>query len=179
MPEIELRQAMVPEGAEVLENPRGTAPGLWIENSGHFIVLLPGPPSEMKPLFREQVMPRLERRVSGVRLFHRQLRVTGLGESHVEQQILPIYGRYSDVTTTILAAPGEIQIHLRMWTTDAEHAKKTLDEMVRGFEIALTDRIYSEDGRSARRSRRARTDRERRDDFGCRKLHRWTCWRSA
>jgi nicotinamide-nucleotide amidase len=81
-------------------------------------------------------------------LFHRQLRVTGLGESHVEQQILPIYSRYSDVTTTILAAPGEIQIHLRMWTTDAAAAKKTLDEMVRGFEIALTDRIYSEDGRS-------------------------------
>jgi nicotinamide-nucleotide amidase len=99
-------------------------------------------------MFREHVMPRLERRVSSARLFQRQLRVTGLGESHVEQQILPIYSRYPDVTTTILAAPGEIQIHLRMWTTDAEHAKKTLDEMVRGFEIALTDRIYSEDGRS-------------------------------
>ncbi|HEY2821002.1 MAG TPA: competence/damage-inducible protein A [Candidatus Acidoferrum sp.] len=148
MPELNIRQAMVPEGAEVLENPRGTAPGLWIEDSGHFIALLPGPPRELKPLFREQVMPRLERRVSGVRLFQRQLRVTGLGESHVEQLILPIYSRYADVTTTILAAPGEIQIHLRMWTTDAAQAKTTLDEMVQGFEIALTDRIYSEDGRS-------------------------------
>jgi nicotinamide-nucleotide amidase len=148
MPELNVRQAMVPEGAEVLENPRGTAPGLWIEDSGHFIALLPGPPRELKPLFREQVMPRLDRRVSGVRLFQRQLRVTGLGESHVEQRILPIYSRYSDVTTTILAAPGEIQIHLRMWTTDAAQAKRTLDEMVQGLEIALTDRIYSEDGRS-------------------------------
>jgi nicotinamide-nucleotide amidase len=61
---------------------------------------------------------------------------------------LPIYSRYADVTTTILAAPGEIQIHLRMWTEDAAQAKTTLDEMVQGFEIALTDRIYSEDGRS-------------------------------
>jgi nicotinamide-nucleotide amidase len=148
MPELNIRQAMVPEGAEVLDNPRGTAPGLWIEDSGHFIALLPGPPRELKPMFREHVYPRLERRVSGVRLFQRQLRVTGLGESHVEQRILPIYSRYSDVTTTILAAPGEIQIHLRMWTTDAAQAKKTLDEMVQGFEIALTDRIYSEDGRS-------------------------------
>ena len=69
MPELNIRQAMVPEGAEVLENPRGTAPGLWIEDSGHFIALLPGPPRELKPLFREQVMPRLERRSSGVRLF--------------------------------------------------------------------------------------------------------------
>jgi competence/damage-inducible protein CinA-like protein len=148
MPELNIRQAMVPEGAEVLENPRGTAPGLWIEDSGHFIALLPGPPRELKPLFREQVMPRLDRRVSGVRLFQRQLRVTGLGESHVEQRILPIYSRYADVTTTILAAPGEIQIHLRMWTADAAQAKKTLDEIVQSFEIALTDRIYSEDGRS-------------------------------
>jgi nicotinamide-nucleotide amidase len=148
MPELNIRQAMVPEGAEVLENPRGTAPGLWIEDSGHFIALLPGPPRELKPLFREQVLPRLERRVSGVRLFQRQLRVTGLGESDVEQRILPIYSRYADVTTTILAAPGEIQIHLRMWIADAAQAKKTLDEIVQGFEIALTDRIYSEDGRS-------------------------------
>jgi nicotinamide-nucleotide amidase len=148
MPELNARQAMVPEGAEVLENPRGTAPGLWIEDSGHFIALLPGPPRELKPLFREEVMPRLERRASGVRLHQRQLRVTGLGESHVEQRILPIYSRYPDVTTTILAAPGEIQIHLRIWTDDAAHAKKTLDEIVQGFEIALTDRIYSEDGRS-------------------------------
>src|SRR6201985_1280322 len=97
MPELNIRQAIGPAGAEVLENPRGTAPGLWIEDSGHFIALLPGPPRELKPLFREQVMPRLDRRVSAVRLFRRQLRVTGLGESHVEQLILPIYSRYPDV----------------------------------------------------------------------------------
>ena len=109
---------------------------------------LPGPPRELKPLFREQVLPRLERRASGVRLHHREIRVTGLGESHVEQRILPIYQRYPEVNTTILAAPGETQIHLRLWTDDAQHAKKTLDEIVQGFEIALTDRIFSEDGRS-------------------------------
>ena len=70
MPEVNVRQAMVPEGAEILENPRGTAPGLWLEDAGHFIVLLPGPPRELKPLFREQVLPRLERRSSGVRMLH-------------------------------------------------------------------------------------------------------------
>src|SRR5271154_2393808 len=116
MPEVNVRQAMVPEGAEILENPRGTAPGLWLEDAGRFIVLLPGPPRELKPLFREQVLPRLERHVSGVRMFHREIRVTGLGESHVEQRILPIYQRYPEVNTTILAAPGETQIHLRIWT---------------------------------------------------------------
>jgi competence/damage-inducible protein CinA-like protein len=148
MPEVNVRQAMVPEGAEILENKRGTAPGLWLEDAGRVIALLPGPPRELKPLFHEQVLPRLERRASGVRLHHREIRVTGLGESHVEQRILPIYRRYPEVNTTILAAPGETQIHLRLWTEDAPHAKKTLDEIVRSFEIALTDRIFSEDGRS-------------------------------
>jgi nicotinamide-nucleotide amidase len=146
MPEVNARQAMVPEGAEILENPRGTAPGLWLEDRGHFIALLPGPPRELKPLFREQVLPRLERRVSGVRMFSREIRVTGLGESHVEQRIKDIYQRYADVNTTILAAPGETQIHLRLWTEDPDQAKKTLDEIVHGFEIALTDRIFSQDG---------------------------------
>src|SRR6266852_2747504 len=103
MPEVNVRQAMVPEGAEILENPRGTAPGLWIEDAGRCLVLLPGPPRELKALFREQVLPRLERRASGVRMFHRELRVTGLGESHVEQRIVGIYKRYPEVNTTVLA----------------------------------------------------------------------------
>jgi nicotinamide-nucleotide amidase len=148
MPAVNVRQAMVPEGAEVLENPRGSAPGLWLEDKGRFIALLPGPPRELKPMYHEQVLPRLERRSSGIRMFHRELRVAGMGESAVEQRIKPIYTRYSDVNTTILAAPGEIQIHLRLWTDDAAHAQKTLDEIVQGFELALTDRIFSQDGSS-------------------------------
>jgi nicotinamide-nucleotide amidase len=130
MPAVNVRQAMVPEGAEVL------------------IALLPGPPRELKPMYLEQVLPRLQRRSSSIRMFHRELRVAGMGESGVEQRIKPIYTRYADVNTTILAAPGEIQIHLRMWTGDAGHAQKTLDEIVQSFEIALADRIYSQDGSS-------------------------------
>ncbi len=148
MPAVNVRQAMVPEGAEVLENPRGSAPGLWIEDAGRFLALLPGPPRELKPMYQEQVLPRLQRRSSGIRMFHRELRVAGMGESSVEQRIKPIYTRYADVNTTILAAPGEIQIHLRVWTDDAAHAQKTLDEIVQSFEIALTDRIFSQDGSS-------------------------------
>jgi nicotinamide-nucleotide amidase len=146
MPEVNLRQAMVPEGAEVLDNPRGTAPGLWIEDKGRMIALLPGPPRELKPLFLEQVQPRLKRHVSGVRMFERELRVTGMGESHVEERIRPIYTRYKQVNTTILAAPGEIQIHLRMWTDDGMHAENTLEEIVRSFELALGDRIFAHKG---------------------------------
>src|SRR6202049_2755459 len=70
MPEVNVRQAMVPEGAEILENKRGTAPGLWLEDAGRVIALLPGPPRELKPLFHEQVLPRLERRAAGGRGRH-------------------------------------------------------------------------------------------------------------
>jgi nicotinamide-nucleotide amidase len=146
MPEINIRQGMVPEGAEALDNPRGTAPGLWIENGDRLIVLLPGPPREMRGLYENEVAPRLERRASSVRLYHRELRVTGLGESHVEQRIAPYYQRYPDVNTTVLAAPGEVQIHLRLWTDDADYARKTLDEIVQSFDITLTDRIFSRHG---------------------------------
>lgn len=149
MTENNLQQAMVPEGAEPLANPRGTAPGIWIEDSGRMLALLPGPPRELMPMFKEQVLPRLERRVSGVRLVHRLIRITGLGESLVDQRIAPIYKRHPEVNTTILASqPGEIHVHLRTWTSDESQALKTIDELVRGFELALTDRIFSQDGSS-------------------------------
>lgn len=146
MPETNLRQAMVPEGGEPLHNPRGTAPGLWIEDGERVIALLPGPPRELKPLFQEQVLPRLQRRVSSSRMFHRELRVTGLGESHVDSVAGPVYTRFPEVQTTVLASPGEVQIHLRTWTNDATHAQATLDELERGLNLALHDRIFSRDG---------------------------------
>jgi nicotinamide-nucleotide amidase len=146
MPETNVRQAMVPEGAEPLNNPRGTAPGLWLEDREHMIALLPGPPRELKPMFLEEVLPRIARRASGVRMFHRELRVTGLGESTVDHRIQPVYKRYPDVNTTVLAAPGEVQIHLRMWTEDTARAQKTFAEIEQGFDLVLTDRIFSRDG---------------------------------
>src|SRR5882724_2757583 len=148
MPENNARQARVPEGAEILPNPRGTAPGLWIEDGERSVALLPGPPRELKPLFQEQVLPRLERRVSGVRMHHRELRVTGLGESLVDSRIAPVYKRFPEVSTVVLASPGETQVHLRIWTDDAQRAKQTLDEITQGFELALTDHIFSQDGTS-------------------------------
>src|SRR5499427_6722156 len=146
MTENNLRQAMVPEGAELLANPRGTAPGLWLEKGDQVIALLPGPPRELKPLFLEQVLPRLERRAPAGRMFHRELRVTGLGESHVDSVAGPVYTRYPEVQTTVLAAPGEVQIHLRLWTEDAAHAEATIAALEHGLDLALHDRIFSRDG---------------------------------
>ena len=79
-------------------------------------------------------------------MFHRELRVTGLGESHVDSVAGPVYSRYADVQTTVLASPGEVQIHLRMWTEDKAHADRTLAELERGLGLALHDRIFSRDG---------------------------------
>ena len=146
MPDSNVRQAMVPEGGEALDNPRGTAPGLWIEDRDRMIVLLPGPPRELQPMFRERVLPRLQRRMSPLRMFHRELRVTGLGESHVDSLAGPVYTRFPEVQTTVLASPGEVQIHLRMWTVDAKHAAATFADIERGLDLALSDRIFSRDG---------------------------------
>ena len=146
MPDSNVRQAMVPEGGEPLDNPRGTAPGLWIEDRDRMMVLLPGPPRELRPMFREQVLPRLQRRISPLRMFHRELRVTGLGESHVDSLAGPVYTRFPEAQTTVLASPGEVQIHLRMWTVDAKHAAATFADIERGLDLALSDRIFSRDG---------------------------------
>src|SRR5271163_4762309 len=109
MAEINARQAMVPEGATVLPNPRGTAPGLWLEDGGHILILLPGVPSELRAMFEAEVKPRLERLGATERLFSRDLRVTGLAESEVEQRVSPLYAVYPETETTILAAPMGIQ----------------------------------------------------------------------
>jgi nicotinamide-nucleotide amidase len=148
MPAVNTRQAMVPEGATPLDNPRGTAPGLWLEDGDHIIVLLPGPPRELKPMFLEAVAPRLARRASGARLFHRELRIAGMGESHVEQRIKPTYTRHAEVHTTILASPGEIQIHLRTWSDNARRSEAALGEIVEGIRLALGDTIFTTEGLS-------------------------------
>ncbi len=148
MPEVNIRQAMVPEGATILENPRGTAPGLWLEAGGHIVVLLPGPPQELKPMFTAQVAARLERHVGGKRLYARELRVAMMPESDVEQRVAPIYAKYTDVQTTILAAPGEIQLHLRAWSGDAAAAGKMLDELVERVAFALGESVFTTKGES-------------------------------
>ncbi len=148
MPEVNVRQAMVPEGADLLENSRGTAPGLWLESDGHIAVLLPGPPHELKAMFTERVEPRLAPLAGGIKLFHREFCATGLTESELEQRIAPIYTLYGDAKTTILAAPGEIQVHLRVWSPDAAAAEKLLDEMAGRITMALGEAVFTASGQT-------------------------------
>jgi nicotinamide-nucleotide amidase len=148
MSEVNARQAMVPEGADVLKNDRGTAPGLWLESRGRIVVLLPGPPHELKAMFSAQAEQRIARLSTGVRLVARELRVAGMGESDVDQRIAPIYTRHSDVQTTILTAPGEIQVHLRAWTTDVPAAESLLQQIQESIVLALGEAVFTTNGES-------------------------------
>jgi nicotinamide-nucleotide amidase len=146
MAAINERQALVPEGAAPLANPNGTAPGLWLEAGGRIVVLLPGPPPELIPMFRDHVEPRLAALVGAAGLASRELRVTGMPEADLDQLIAPIYTLYPDVQTTVLAAPGEIQVHLRAWTRDRGAAERTLDEMVERLVLALGENVFTTAG---------------------------------
>jgi competence/damage-inducible protein CinA-like protein len=148
MPAINERQAMVPAGAIVLPNPRGTAPGLWMEGGGHIVILLPGPPAELKDIFESEVRPRLARQGTEERLFTRDLRLTGLPESEVEQRVRPLYALYPETETTILATPTGIQLHPRIWSRDPAQAEKILDEIVSRMTLALGEHLYSTQGES-------------------------------
>jgi nicotinamide-nucleotide amidase len=146
MPEINARQAMVPEGATILPNPRGTAPGLWLESRGHIVVMLPGVPHELKALFEAEVRPRLARIAPAERLYTRELRIAGLPESEVETRVRPLYALYPDTETTILSAPTGIQLHPRIWSSDAAHAEAILNEITGRMALALGEYLYSTRG---------------------------------
>lgn len=146
MPDINARQAMVPEGATVLANPRGTAPGLWLESKGKIVVMLPGVPVELKGIFETEVRARLLRIAPTERLYTRELRVTGLPESEVETRVRPLYALYPDTETTILAALTGIQLHPRIWSADTAHAVRVLDEITSRMGLALGEYLYSTRG---------------------------------
>jgi nicotinamide-nucleotide amidase len=146
MAEINRRQAYVLEGAEVLPNSNGTAPGQWVPLPGGALALLPGPPAELKPMFEAECLPRLRRLVPASVIRTRFYRVAGMPESDLDQLISPVYRRYTNPVTTILAAPGDIQIHLRARCQTEAEAERILEEVGAQIESLLGDRIYSRSG---------------------------------
>jgi nicotinamide-nucleotide amidase len=148
MAEINKRQAFVIEGAEILPNDRGTAPGQWLLDSGRVVVMLPGPPHELKAMFERQVLPRLARVVPPLVIRTLQMRVSGMPESDLDQLISPVYKKYDNPVTTILAAAGDIQIHLRARCATAAVGDALLAEVAGPIELLLGDRIYSRNGDS-------------------------------
>lgn len=129
MPEINKRQAFVIEGSRVLENPNGSAVGLTLETQDAQLVLLPGPPRELKPMFEHLVLPGLRERAGEIFVKRRVLRVAGMGESAVDELIAPIYLQYENPQTTILFNRSEIEINLTARGKTEEEAENLLDEV--------------------------------------------------
>jgi nicotinamide-nucleotide amidase len=146
MPQNNVRQALVPEGAVWLENKHGTAPGIWIEHEGKLIVMLPGPPRELEALFDAQCLPRLKKLVSGDQIRTRVLKVMGLPESEVDERIAPLYTPYQNPVTTILSTSGTIEVHLRAHAPTEAEAEGLLTKLSEKIELALGDHIYSTRG---------------------------------
>lgn len=151
-PEINRRQAMVPQGAAVLPNPNGTAPGLWIEHGAKMIVLLPGPPRELKPMFETVIQQRLLGRAGASRLLRRVLRITGQSESYVEEKMQPLYAKWlaaaTKIHTTILASLGQIELHLMAIAPTAEEGHRALDDAVSEVRATLGRDLFSTTGQS-------------------------------
>lgn len=140
------RQALFPRGAIVLPNPNGTAPGIKMEQEGKLIVLLPGPPRENQPMFDDYVMPDLEKMSRGVRIAKRLLKVTGVGESQLDDKIAPIYGEYTNPTTTILFTDSEIEIHLSATAESVARAEEIVEELTGKLKEAIGINLYSTSG---------------------------------
>lgn len=146
------KQADILEGATALTNPNGTAPGQWItgafDGRERIVVLLPGPPHELKALFENEVRERLRAKVPPAFLAVRTLKVAMLGESAVDARVAPIYKRFSDVDTTILAGAGEIELHFKTRAATADAAQARVEEVAGLVEDELDDAVYSRNGES-------------------------------
>ena len=155
MPEINRRQAMVPAGAVVIENTRGSAPGIWIDQGERSVVLLPGPPRELKPMLAALVEGRLKDRTSGEPLARRVLRIAGRIESHVDEALQPLYHEWAaaspPIGATILAALGSIELHLSARASSAAVVGAALDAAVTRVVEVIGPDVYSTDGRTLER----------------------------
>jgi nicotinamide-nucleotide amidase len=157
MPANNARQADVLDGATILENKNGSAPGQYLDtivldSDGRpirkILILLPGPPKELKPLFDEQCRQLLKHTLPPRHLAKRVLRMALIPESHVDARTSPIYKEYTDVDTTILAGAGEIQLHFLCAKPTLTEAQTRVDELTEKIEAEMEEAIFSSNNES-------------------------------
>lgn len=146
MPEINKRQAYVIDGAMILPNPHGSAVGMLLNDDGKFLVVLPGPPREMQPMFEDHVLDTLKSVAGGMSVVRRFLRVSGMGESALDEMIAPVYKSYPNVQTSILFNRTEIEIHLSLATQNQAEAELVLDELVGKLADVLGPALFAKEG---------------------------------
>lgn len=144
MPQINKKQAYVPEGAKVLHNKNGTAPGLIIEKDGKIAILLPGPPFEMQPMFEEEVLPYLEK-FSKQKIYSRVLKFIGIGESSIEEALKDLILSQTDPTMALYAKPFEVELRITTKKESEELAKSLLQSMEYRIRERLGEYIYGVD----------------------------------
>jgi nicotinamide-nucleotide amidase len=148
MPRNNARQALIPSGTDVLVNHHGTAPGIWASTERNQVILLPGPPSELNPMFEAYCLPRLQKLAGNMILLRRVYRTTGLPESALDARIAPIYEAYKNPQTTILAKPGQVEVRLTSIARDQAEAEKALHELGRKIERELEEFIFTDSEQS-------------------------------
>jgi nicotinamide-nucleotide amidase len=148
MPKNNARQALILTGSDVLENKNGTAPGLWIGADRNSVILLPGPPSELMPMFEDTCMPRLKKLAGDMALSRRIYRTTGLAESTLDTLIAPIYDKFKNIQTTILAKPGQVDVRLTAHGKTQAEADRAVQELADKIENALQDYIFTNNEQS-------------------------------
>lgn len=147
MAPVNEKQADLIEGAQALPNARGSAPGQKLEIGGQLVFLLPGPPGEMQAMFEASVLPLLRERAGGQVIRTRVLKIASMAESEVEQLVAPLYATFSNPRTTILGAPGQVELHLTAEGPSEQVATERIEALASGIRSRLAGRIFSEDGR--------------------------------
>lgn len=145
IPENNKRQAMVPAGASVLPNPNGTAPGLAIAEGERLVVMLPGPPREMQPMFLAEVRPRLVRMAGASVIHSRSLRVIGVGESALAEQIADLIEQQANPTIALYAKLGEVEVRVTAKAADALSAKGLIAPVETEIRSRLGQAVYGVD----------------------------------
>lgn len=138
------KQALVPEGALVLYNNNGTAPGLIIEKKGKTVILLPGPPGELKPMFEEQVYPYLRKKLPET-IYSQVVKICGIGESQVADEIQDLIRRQSNPTIAPYAKIGEVHLRITARGGDEKECKKMIKPVVRELKKRFGKNIFATD----------------------------------
>ncbi len=136
------KQAKVPEGAIVLDNDNGTAPGIILEDERASLILLPGPPGELAPMFEEKVVPYLEKRTPGV-IASQTVKICGLGESKAETMVKDLIDSQTNPTIATYAKTGEVHIRVTAQAEGPKEARKLIKPVVKELKSRFGNHIYS------------------------------------
>ncbi len=146
MPAKNRSQAYIIEGSEVLPNPNGSAVGMLLETDKKFLIVLPGPPREMKPMFENLVVPRLTESAGEIFVKRRSLRVSGMGESALDELIAPIYTQYDNPQTATLFNKTEIEIQLTAQGQTEDEANGLNEELAQRIAGKLGISVFAMNG---------------------------------